>query len=129
MERHGSGKTKRSLSSFAVTAYTEITYETRGEVGIVTINRPEARNALTHTTYAELTDAVETSPARCLVITGADPAFCSGDDVKQVMVRAGAQVAAGLVADPRLTPAAGSLLHTDIPVIAAVNVGWGMELA
>jgi enoyl-CoA hydratase len=33
---------------------------------------------------------------------------------------------------PRLTPAADALLHTDIPVIAAVNgaaVGWGMELA
>jgi enoyl-CoA hydratase len=33
---------------------------------------------------------------------------------------------------PRLTPAAQALLHTDVPVIAAVNgaaVGWGMELA
>ena len=33
---------------------------------------------------------------------------------------------------PRLTPAADALLHTDVPVIAAVNgaaVGWGMELA
>ena len=34
--------------------------------------------------------------------------------------------------EPRLTPAAGSLLRTDVPIIAAVNgaaVGWGMELA
>ena len=68
--------------------YTEIEYEQRGHVGIITIDRPEARNALTFTTYAELADAVDTTTARCLVITGRDPAFCSGDDVKQVMVAA-----------------------------------------
>ena len=75
---------------------------------------------------------MSTTSARSLVITGADPAFCSGDDVKQVMVKAGDKVSANLAADPRLTPAAGVLLHTDVPVIAAVNgaaVGWGMELA
>jgi enoyl-CoA hydratase len=113
-------------------AYTELTYAMQGDVGVITLNRPEARNALTHTTYAELEDAVRTSTARCLVITGADPAFCSGDDVKQVMVAAGSQVSAGLRADPRLTPAADALLGTDIPIVAAVNgaaVGWGMELA
>jgi enoyl-CoA hydratase/carnithine racemase len=111
--------------------YTELRYEQRDHVGIVTIDRPEARNALTFTTYAELADAVATSTARCLVITGADPAFCSGDDVKQVMVAAGDQLADTDRA-PRLTPAAGVLLRTDIPVVAAVNgaaVGWGMELA
>ncbi len=112
--------------------YSEITYETDGDVAVITINRPEARNALTHTTYAELEQAVRSTSARCLVITGADPAFCSGDDVKQVMVQAGEQVAAGLRREPRLTPAAGALLGTDVPVVAAVNgpaVGWGMELA
>ena len=65
-------------------------------------------------------------------MTGADPAFCSGDDVKQMMAGAGDQVATGLHAAPRLTPAADALLDTDVPVIAAVNgaaVGWGMELA
>jgi hypothetical protein len=87
---------------------------------------------LTHTTYAELADAVQTTEARCLVLTGADPAFCSGDDVKQIMVAAGDQVAARLTSEPRSTPTAGTLLHTDIPVIAAVNgaaVGREMELA
>lgn len=113
-------------------AYGELTYEVDGHVGVITLNRPEARNALTHTTYRELEDAVRSASVRCLVITGADPAFCSGDDVKQIMANAGDQVAAGLRAEPRLTPAADALLATDIPVVAAVNgaaVGWGMELA
>jgi enoyl-CoA hydratase/carnithine racemase len=111
--------------------YTEIEYEQHGHVGVVTIDRPEARNALTFTTYAELADAVDTTTARCLVITGRDPAFCSGDDVKQVMVAASADLQRS-DREPRLTPAAGSLLRSDVPVIAAVNgaaVGWGMELA
>jgi len=115
-----------------VSDYTEISYEEQGDVGVITIDRPDARNALTFTTYAELTDAVTTTTARCLVITGRDPAFCSGDDVKQVMANAGAQVSSNLRAEPRLTPAAKALLETDVPVIAAVNgaaVGWGMELA
>lgn len=111
---------------------TELTYEERDHVGIITLDRPEARNALTFTTYAELEDAVRGTSARCLVVTGTDPAFCSGDDVKQVMAGAGDRVAGGLQAAPRLTPAAEALLTTDVPVIAAVNgaaVGWGMELA
>jgi enoyl-CoA hydratase len=118
-----------------MTTFTEIRYETTGQgghVGVITIDRPEARNALTHTTYAEIARAVEETEARCLVVTGADPAFCSGDDVKQIMVEAGSEVASGLRAEPRLTPTAGSLLRTTVPVIAAVNgaaVGWGMELA
>src|SRR5687767_5025858 len=114
------------------TSPTEITYDEVDHVGVITLNRPEARNALTFTTYAELEDAVRTTSARCLVITGADPAFCSGDDVKQVMAGAGERVSSGLKAEPRLTPAADALLHTNVPVIAAVNgaaVGWGMELA
>ena len=114
------------------TSPTEITYDETDHVGVITLNRPDARNALTFTTYAELEDAVRSTTARCLVITGADPAFCSGDDVKQIMQSAGERVASDLAATPRITPAAEALLTTDVPVIAAVNgaaVGWGMELA
>jgi enoyl-CoA hydratase len=115
-----------------MTTFTEIRTETRGHVEIITIDRPEARNALTHTTYAELTDAVATTEARCLVITGADPAFCSGDDVKRVMANFNREATSGQRLEARLTPAAGALLTTDVPIVAAVNgaaVGWGMELA
>ncbi|MEE2778474.1 MAG: enoyl-CoA hydratase-related protein [Acidobacteriota bacterium] len=113
-------------------SHTELRYDLHGDVGVITLDRPQARNALTHTTYAELEQAVRTTEARCLVITGEDPAFCSGDDVKQVMVAAGDEVRNRLKRAPRLTPAADALLHTDVPIIAAINgaaVGWGMELA
>jgi enoyl-CoA hydratase len=117
--------------------FQDLRLERRGDVALLTLDRPEARNALTLRTYAELECAVRGCDARCLVVTGADPAFCSGDDVKQIMAPGlagdGAQSAADrLDRTPRLTPAAQALLSTDVPVIAAVNgaaVGWGMELA
>ena len=103
-------------------------------VGVLTLARPEARNALRRQTYRELEEIVRglgDADVRCLVITGEDPAFCSGDDVKLIM--AGPErPTEQLAASPRLTPAADALLHTDVPVVAAVNgaaVGWGMELA
>ena len=111
---------------------TELSYEEIDHVGVITLQRPEARNALTFTTYRELEDAVRSTTARCLVITGADPAFCSGDDVKRVMTAVRESGGVGMAADPQLTPAADALLHTDVPIVAAVNgaaVGWGMELA
>jgi enoyl-CoA hydratase len=112
--------------------YQDLRIEGHGDVELITLDRPKARNALTHRTYAELEKAVRETTARCLVVTGADPAFCSGDDVRQVMKGGDGSVAEGLAREPRLTPAADALLHTDVPVVAAVNgaaVGWGMELA
>lgn len=112
--------------------YHDITYAVEDDIGILTLNRPDARNALTLHTYAELRDAVLEADVRCLVITGSDPAFCSGDDVKQIMAGPDGPPGDALESKPRLTPAAEALLHTDVPVIAAVNgaaVGWGMELA
>ena len=112
--------------------YEELSYEEDGGVGLITLRRPEARNALTFRTYAELEDAVRRTAARCLVITGEGSAFCSGDDVKVVMGSGQRSSAPGSGATPALTPAADALLTTDVPIVAAVNgaaVGWGMELA
>lgn len=107
----------------------DVTYEVDGHVGLMTLNRPDVHNALRRRTYDELTELVRTSTARVLVVTGAGRSFCSGDDVRELM---NAGDGAPPRPAPQLTPAADALLHTDIPVIAAVNgpaVGWGMELA
>ena len=113
--------------------YTDLSYEEGPDhVGVITLCRPAARNALTLRTYDELEDAVRRSQARCLVITGQDPAFCSGDDVKQVLAAPKAPAAGTLGSNPRLWHTTDALLHSDIPIVAAVNgaaVGWGMELA
>ena len=116
-------------------AFTELTYEVADHIGVITLNRPEAMNALTYGLYMELEDAVRDSQARVLVITGAGRAFCSGDDMKQILGGTSGPPPESIERGRRtggLTPAADALLHTDIPVIAAVNgaaVGWGMELA
>ena len=68
--------------------YEDLRFEVADHVGVLTLDRPDARNALRRQTYRELEDVVRSlgdRDVRCLVITGADPAFCSGDDVKLLM--------------------------------------------
>jgi enoyl-CoA hydratase len=69
-------------------AYTNIIVETRGAVGLITLNRPSALNALNAELIAELTRAVEGFEADddigCMVITGSEKAFAAGADIKQM---------------------------------------------
>lgn len=102
----------------------------------ITLNRPERRNALNPRAYAEIEAAFLAASAdsdvRCVVVTGADPAFCSGEDVKEMMTGERREPPADRAAKFRATPAAIAALECEVPVIAAVNgaaVGWGMELA
>ena len=105
-------------------------------VATITLNRPERRNALTYRAYDELEQAFRTAAAdpdvRCVIVTGTDPAFCSGDDVGEIMAGPKPVSKAPMPVTFQATPAALAVLECDKPVIAAVNgaaVGWGMELA
>jgi enoyl-CoA hydratase/carnithine racemase len=110
--------------------YEDLSYEVQGHVGVTTLDRPQVHNALRRRSYAELEHAVRSTSERVLVITGRDPSFCSGDDVREIM--APDAPLPEQLAEPRITPAARALLTTNVPIVAAVNgaaMGWGMELA
>jgi enoyl-CoA hydratase/carnithine racemase len=111
-------------------------YQVKNHICRITLNRPERRNALNRQAYAELEAAFRHAHAdpdvRCVIVTGADPSFCSGDDVQEIMVGGAAERAATPRVKFEPTPAAMAVIECDKPVIAAVNgpaVGWGMELA
>ncbi len=69
-------------------AYENIIVETRGRVGIIKLNRPQALNALNSKLIAELSEAVDGFEADrnigCLVITGSEKAFAAGADIKEM---------------------------------------------
>lgn len=58
-----------------------------GSVRVLTLNRPEARNALSRdlirTLYAALKKSDADESVRAVVLTGTDPAFCAGLDLKE----------------------------------------------
>jgi enoyl-CoA hydratase/carnithine racemase len=123
--------------AIAPTDFQCVLYAVHQHVLTITLNRPERRNALNSRAYAEIEAAFraanEDESVRVVIVTGADPAFCSGEDVKEMMTgeaRPATQPARASGRPP--TPAAMAALECEKPVIAAVNgtaVGWGMELA
>jgi enoyl-CoA hydratase len=105
-----------------------IRYEREGAAALVTIDRPERRNAVDGATAAALLEAYERfaadDEARVMVLTGAgDEAFCAGADLK-ALDTLDPDAPAGPMGFTRLTPAK--------PAIAAIG-GWcvagGLELA
>jgi enoyl-CoA hydratase/carnithine racemase len=117
-------------------------YELTDHIATITLDRPDVKNALNRELYAKLEqafiDAHRDLDVRCVILTGAGTAFCSGDDVKEIMLAPagtpGAETPATRQREPmpHPTPAAMAVLSCDKPVIAAVNgaaVGWGMDLA
>src|SRR5688572_15427141 len=77
-----------SIQSVCVNMTVELLYETRGDVGWITFNRPQARNALTFAMYEGLAEicirVAKTREVKALVVTGAgDKAFAAGTDIAQ----------------------------------------------
>jgi enoyl-CoA hydratase len=69
-------------------SFETILTETRGRVGLITINRPQALNALNSTVISEINTALDTYERDpgigCIVITGSEKAFAAGADIKEM---------------------------------------------
>ena len=111
--------------------YELILTETRGRVGLITLNRPQAMNALNNPLMRELMDALETfdrnEAVGAMVVTGNDKAFAAGADIKEMADQSSEQMM-----DRDHVAVFGRIRTIRKPVIAAVS-GWalgaGCELA
>jgi enoyl-CoA hydratase len=72
-------------------AYSNIMVETKGKVGLVTLNRPNALNALNGALIGEMSEALDAFEADdaigCIVITGSAKAFAAGADIKEMQTK------------------------------------------
>lgn len=110
-----------------------ITYEAEGQIGIITINRPKALNALNSTVLEELDktlDAVDLQTVRCLILTGAgEKSFVAGADIGEMSTLTKAE---GEAFGKKGNDVFRKLETFPIPVIAAVNgfaLGGGCEIS
>jgi enoyl-CoA hydratase len=106
----------------------DLMVEQRGSVLLVTLNRPAARNAMDRATRVELVrvcaEANGDPQVSGVVLTGTDPAFSSGVDLKEVL--------SGEPYQPPRTNPGQALRAMTTPVICAVNgscVSGGLEVA
>jgi methylglutaconyl-CoA hydratase len=98
--------------------------EFSGEIAMITLNRPEKRNAITAEMIAELFSAfgeVEASLARVLLLTGAGKAFCSGMDLEALKALAEQSPAEQREDADRLARLCLRIWSFPKPTIAAVN--------
>lgn len=104
--------------------YTTILTETRGRVGLVTLNRPQAMNALNFTLTRELMDALEAfdndDAVGAIVVTGNQKAFAAGADIKEM-----ADKSAQEMHDNDSIAQFERIRAIRKPVIAAVS-GWAL---
>src|SRR4051794_18924225 len=111
-----------------------IEFETRGLVGVATINRPERRNALNGDLCIELRDRLAaTAELRAIVITGAGSAFCAGADLVTRFAQTEESTHGPVdTFRPAFEELLDAIVDHPAPVIAAVNgpaMGAGMQLA
>ncbi len=117
-------------------AYETVCYEVRDSIATITLNRPEAYNALNLALGRDLfhatLEADEDRAVRCIVVTGAGKAFCAGGDVKVLHDNADRIGIVIKELTKYLHSAVSRLARTAKPVIMAVNgvaAGGGMSLA
>lgn len=110
-----------------------ITYETEGMVGVITINRPKALNALNSQVLAELDetlDNVDINTVRALILTGAgEKSFVAGADIGEMSTLTKAE---GEAFGKKGNDVFRKLETFPVPVIAAVNgfaLGGGCEIS
>ena len=110
-----------------------INYEVEGQIGIITINRPKALNALNSAVLDELDktlDAVDQEAIRCLILTGAgEKSFVAGADIGEMSTLTKAE---GEAFGKKGNDVFRKLETFPIPVIAAVNgfaLGGGCEIS
>lgn len=113
-------------------AYENILVETRGHVGLITLNRPKALNALSSPLMAELTEALDAFEAdrniRAMVLTGSEKAFAAGADIKEMQEKTWSEA----YMEDFITAGWERLTRCRKPVIAAVAgfaLGGGCEVA
>jgi enoyl-CoA hydratase len=115
-----------------MSTFEHIIVESRGAVGIITLNRPKMLNALSFGVFREIASAVDDLEADdaigCIVITGSEKAFAAGADVKEMQPKGFLD----MFADDFATAGAGRVAKCRKPTIAAVAgyaLGGGCELA
>jgi enoyl-CoA hydratase len=98
----------------------ELLFEIRDGIGLVTLNRPAARNALTFAMYERLAEiSAHPGDARALIVTGSgDKAFAAGTDISQFRNFRTADDA--IAYEAKLDRVLGALERCAIPTIAAI---------
>ncbi|MBX9943930.1 MAG: enoyl-CoA hydratase/isomerase family protein [Reyranella sp.] len=113
----------------------DLLYERRGEIGWITFNRPQARNALTFAMYEGLAEICgrigATGEAKALVVTGAgDKAFAAGTDIAQFKSFAGGEDGIGY--ERKMDRILDTIERCPVPTIAAIAgfcTGGGAAIA
>jgi 2-(1,2-epoxy-1,2-dihydrophenyl)acetyl-CoA isomerase len=118
----------------ATAAYTTLRYELADAIATITLDRPDALNALTVPLKVELLAAFRAvardRSVRAVVLTGAGRAFCAGQDLKERLEPDAAPLAIEL--RERYNPIIAAMRALDQPIVGAINgvaAGAGAALA